>query len=122
MPCFPSRRVTAAALAVGLAAGVPSLLQGQASPVPAAAAIHGLAEPEESLIVLARSPLTGLVTFASTAGQGLLLPFGKHSRDFFLLGLGGNVDGGDRATNQREQKTTAWGGVGHVHPYPAGPG
>jgi len=73
MARLPFRGIAAAALAAaGFAAGVPALL-GQ-EPQPAATpTIPSLTEPGEGLAIQTRSSQTGLVTFASSRGQGVLL-------------------------------------------------
>lgn len=73
MSRLPIRGLAAATLAAaGLAAGVPALL-GQEPQPPAASLIQSLSEPGEGLVIQARSPQTGLVTFATSRGQGVLL-------------------------------------------------
>jgi len=74
MARLPIRSLAAATLAAaGLATGVPALL-GQEPQGPAAPAIQSLTEPGEGLAIQAREPRTGLVTFAASRGQGVLLP------------------------------------------------
>ncbi|MCC7181745.1 MAG: M4 family metallopeptidase [Acidobacteria bacterium] len=73
MARLPIRSLAAITLAAaGLATGVPALL-GQEPQSPAAPSIQSLSEPGEGLAIQARSPQTGLVTFASTRSQGVLL-------------------------------------------------
>lgn len=71
---FPSRHVIAGGLvAAGLAAAVPALT-GQAPPPAPAGLIQSLSEPGGGLVIRSRSVATGLVSFASARGSGILLP------------------------------------------------
>jgi len=68
------RRVLVSGAVAALLAWGTQVVQGQGRPADSAAAIQSLVEPGEALAVKSTSEKTGLVTFASSPGRGILVP------------------------------------------------